>query len=63
MGYHAKEVVGYLNVPECCIQCRQLENDYDELHEISFWYCLRGLWLPNRKRVCKRQDHLWRESK
>lgn len=40
--------------PECCKSCRWLDRDYNEFMGQTYYYCEKNIWLPVKKRTCKR---------
>jgi hypothetical protein len=43
------------NLPACCRKCHNLDSEYSELSEMSFWYCEKNVWWPHKKQTCKKQ--------
>lgn len=48
---------GFQFIPECCDDCQHLDYDSDDYH-ILFYYCLKNIWFPTKKGVCKKQERM-----
>lgn len=42
-------------VPTCCLQCEHWDNDWFDDYGGETWYCELYIWLPMKKRECKKQ--------
>jgi len=49
------------DIPDCCKNCKNFEDDWLEVSEISVHYCILNLKFPTRKLTCKKQKR--REDK
>ena len=45
----------YDDLPDCCLECRYFESDYNERDDRNFYYCHLNINLPTKKKTCKRQ--------
>lgn len=49
--------------PECCHRCRHLDTYAYSWGSSGGYYCRRMIWLPTRKKTCKKQDRPYPKPK
>jgi len=45
----------YSEFPDCCKNCQNLGDDWSEYTMVSVYYCELNIWLPTKKKTCKKQ--------
>lgn|GEM_PF-6563932 len=46
-----------MEIPLCCRQCLNLDSEYSEWSDQTFWYCRKNIWFPTKKQTCKAQQN------
>lgn len=54
MGWHD---VRFKDVPECCKGCKHLEHDSIDEYSPSYYFCVKGLFIPTKKKECKKSSN------
>lgn len=44
------------DLPECCINCKNRDDEYNEWSGESSVYCTKNIWWPTRKQTCSKQE-------
>ncbi len=42
-------------IPDCCWDCKRLDELYSELSDTTYRFCLLNIAMPVKKRTCKKQ--------
>ncbi len=43
-----------MEIPECCYECKNFENEYNEYSDTNYFYCVLNIIFPIKKKTCKK---------
>ena len=48
--------IKFVQVPDCCHTCRNLDFDSKDEYSPNYYYCTKGIKIPVKKLSCKKRE-------